>query len=109
MTTFFRIGNRVFSMDQVEEIKLDYDPKRYDKTKPPSQSAGVEIILVSGRRLDPLWDEEAQALRDYLEAKPVEVRVFRDGAGIQVLHLLPAAVEDVAASPSLTPQLEATP
>lgn len=99
-TTLYRIGNRVFSMDAVEEVNLEYDPKRFDKAKPPSTDAGVEIILGSGRRLDAFWGAEARLLRDYLAGLPVDVATHPLAGGLRVLHLLPAPVAAEVPAPA---------
>lgn len=102
MTTLYKLGRHVFSLDHVESIDLEYDPKRYDKARPPSASPGVELVLSSGRCLGRFWDAEAAVLRGYLTGGDVNVRPIRQKSGLTVLELVPAPepetdpIDDVA-------------
>lgn len=102
MTTLYKLGRLIFSLDHVESINLEYDPRRYDKLKPPSPDAGVDIVLSSGRGVGPFWDSEARVLRDYLTGKEVDVRPIQAKPGLMVIELVPAAEPEPEPAPAAT-------
>jgi hypothetical protein len=98
ITTLYRIGDRVFSLAYAQEIDLAYDPRRYDRDKPPAREPGVEVILISGERVKPFFGPEADVLRRYLAGEPVEADVVAVDGATTVIRLVPAAgVEPVTA------------
>ena len=94
MTTLYRIGGRVFSLHHAQSIDLEYDPRKYDKNKPPSFEPGVEVVLISGERLKPFFGAEAAVLRDFLMGRDVarfSTYVHHDGLTIHELIPKPPA------------------
>lgn len=87
-TTLYRIGDRVFSLDNVQWIDMAYAPARHNLHKPPSAEMGVQIITLSGHQLPPFWDAEARVLRGFLTGGEVGVRRL-ERPGLTVLTLVP--------------------
>ena len=94
MTTLYRIGSTVFSLAHVQSVNLNYDPKRYDKNKPPSCEPGVEVVLISGERLKPFFGAEAAVLRDFLMGRDVaRFSTYVHHDGLTIHELIPRPVE----------------
>lgn len=107
-TTLYRIGDRVFSLANVQSIDLAYPPARHNVHKPPSTEMGVQIILLSGHQLQPLWDREAAVFRDFLTGGEVDVRRL-ERPGLTVLTLVPEPEPVETTEPRRWPGLPSDP
>lgn len=87
-TTLYRLGPRAFSLDHIQSIDLEYDPKRYDRHRPPSPDAGVQLVMASGHQLAPFWGPEARCLRAFLTGGEVDLTRL-ERAGVIVVTLTP--------------------
>jgi hypothetical protein len=101
MITLVRVGDRLFSLGAVQEVDLAYQPRRHNAARPPSEEVGVQVVLMSGHQLPPLWDSAAGALRDFLTGRPVGAHCDVIAPGVQVVTLT-----ETVAAPEAPPAAE---